>query len=134
MTLCHKLWFSNPYIFGFQRRKPLKFKTMTFVRSKNISLKYQRFHWVPKILGLENQSLWQRVNSFPYILLHFRNYQHNSLHFITFQRASAHFLTFYCILVNISIVFKNDFLVVKNETIVLRTSFSFKWKSDCTFS
>ena len=91
-------------------------------------------YWVPKILGLENQSLWQRVNSFPYILLHFRNYQHNSLHFITFQRASAHFLTFYRILVNISIVFKNDFSVVKNETIVLRTSFSFKWKSDCTFS
>ena len=30
-------------IFGFQRRKPLKFQTMTFDRSKNISLKYQRF-------------------------------------------------------------------------------------------
>ena len=43
LTLCNKLWFSNPYIFGFQRRKPLKFQTMTFVRSNNISLKYQRF-------------------------------------------------------------------------------------------
>ena len=43
LTLCHKLWFSNPYIFGFQRRKPLIFQTMTFDRSKNISLKYQRF-------------------------------------------------------------------------------------------
>ena len=43
LSLCHKLWFSNPYIFGFQRRKPLKFQTMTFVRSNNISLKYQRF-------------------------------------------------------------------------------------------
>ena len=43
MSLCHKLWFSSPYIFRFQRRKPLKFQTMTFVRSKNISLKYQRF-------------------------------------------------------------------------------------------
>ena len=32
-----------PYTFGFQRRKPSKFQTMTFVRSKNISLKYQRF-------------------------------------------------------------------------------------------
>ena len=41
MTLCNKLWFSNPYIFGFQRRKFLKFQTMTFVGSK--SLKYQRF-------------------------------------------------------------------------------------------
>jgi len=43
LTLCNKLWFSNPYVFGFQRRKPLKFQTMTFIRSKNISLKYQRF-------------------------------------------------------------------------------------------
>ena len=43
LTLCNKLWFSNPNIFGFQRRKPLKFQTMTFVRSNNISLKYQRF-------------------------------------------------------------------------------------------
>jgi len=43
LTLCNKLWFSNPYIFGFLRRKPLKFQTMTFVRSKNIGLKYQRF-------------------------------------------------------------------------------------------
>ena len=25
-------------------------------------------HWVPKILGLENQSLWQRVNSFLLII------------------------------------------------------------------
>ena len=43
LTLCNKLWFSNPYIFGLQRRKPLKFQNMTFVRSKSISLKYQRF-------------------------------------------------------------------------------------------
>ena len=43
LTLCNKLWFSNPYIFGFQSLKPLKFQTMTFVRSKNISLKSHRF-------------------------------------------------------------------------------------------
>ena len=43
LTQCNKLCFSNPYIFGFQRRKPLKYQTMTFVRSKNISFKYQRF-------------------------------------------------------------------------------------------
>ena len=43
LSLCHKLWFSNPYIFGFQHRKALTFQTMTFVRSNNISLKYQRF-------------------------------------------------------------------------------------------
>ena len=65
MTLCHKLWFSNPYIFGFQHRKALTFQTMTFVRSNNISLKYQGLrHWVPKILRLENQSLWQTLNAY----------------------------------------------------------------------
>ena len=42
-SLCNKLRFSNPYIFRFQCRKPLIFKTMTSVRSNNISLKYQRF-------------------------------------------------------------------------------------------
>ena len=43
----------------------LKFQTMTFVRSKNISLRYQRFTTLgSKDIGLENQSLWQRVNSF----------------------------------------------------------------------
>ena len=34
--------FSNPYIFGFQCRRPLIFSTMTSVRSNNISLKFQR--------------------------------------------------------------------------------------------
>ena len=43
LTLCNKLWFSNTYIFGFQWRRPLKFQTMTSVRSNNLSLKYQRF-------------------------------------------------------------------------------------------
>ena len=43
LSLCLKFWFSNPNIFGFQRRKPLIFQTMTFVRSNNISLKYQKF-------------------------------------------------------------------------------------------
>ena len=43
LALCDKHCFSNPNIFGFQRRKPMKFQTMTFVRLKTISLKYQRF-------------------------------------------------------------------------------------------
>ena len=55
MTLCNKLWFSNLYIFGFQRRKPLKFQIMTFVRSKNISLKYQWFITLGfKDIGIRN--------------------------------------------------------------------------------
>ena len=43
LSLCHELWFSNPYIYGFQRRRPLTFQTMTSFRSNSISLKYQRF-------------------------------------------------------------------------------------------
>ena len=49
---------SNPYIFGFQRRKPLKFQSMTFVRSKNISLKYQRF------TTLGSKDIWIRKSEF----------------------------------------------------------------------
>jgi len=40
---CHKLWFSNPYVSRFQRRKPLIFQTKTSVSSNDISLKYQKF-------------------------------------------------------------------------------------------
>ena len=43
LSLCHKLCFSKPYIFGFQCLRPLKFQTMNSVRSNNVSLKYQRF-------------------------------------------------------------------------------------------
>ena len=43
LSLCHQLWFSNPYISGFQCRRPVTFQTMTSVRSNNISLKYQMF-------------------------------------------------------------------------------------------
>ena len=43
LTLCHKLWFSNPNIFGTQCRKPLIFQTYIFWSNKSHSLKYQRF-------------------------------------------------------------------------------------------
>ena len=43
MSFCHKLWFSNPYIFATQCRRPLIFQTMNHVRPNNISLKHQRF-------------------------------------------------------------------------------------------
>ena len=43
LNLCHKLFFSKPYIFGFQCRRPQIFQTMNSVRSNNISLKYKRF-------------------------------------------------------------------------------------------
>ena len=41
------------------------FQTMNYVRSFNLSLKYQRFTpSVEKIKELENLSLWQKLNSF----------------------------------------------------------------------
>ena len=43
LTLCHKLWFSNPNIFGTQCRKPLIFQTYIFWSNKSQSLKFQRF-------------------------------------------------------------------------------------------
>ena len=43
LSLCHKLWFYNPYIFSTQSCKPLIFQTINSVRSINLSLKYQRF-------------------------------------------------------------------------------------------
>ena len=55
MSLCHKLWSSNPYICWCQRRKPLTFQTMTFVRSNNINVKYQRFMTLgSKDIGIKN--------------------------------------------------------------------------------
>ena len=39
----HKLWFSNPYIFATHWRRPWIFPTMNYIRSNNLSLKWQRF-------------------------------------------------------------------------------------------
>ena len=43
LSLCHKLWFSNPNIFETQCRKPLIFQTYIFWSNKSHSLKNQRF-------------------------------------------------------------------------------------------
>ena len=42
LSFCHKLWFSYPYIFAFQCRRPKIFQTMNYFRSNNDSLKYYR--------------------------------------------------------------------------------------------
>ena len=42
MILCHKLWFSNPYIFETQCCKPLIFQTYIIWSNRTHSLKYQR--------------------------------------------------------------------------------------------
>ena len=64
LSFCHTFWFSNPYIFATQRRRPFIIQTMNSVKSNNLDLKYQRitpsdwkditfllfFQWI--ILGL----------------------------------------------------------------------------------
>ena len=42
LSFGHKLWFSYPYIFSFQCRRPKIFQTMNYFRSNNDSLKYLR--------------------------------------------------------------------------------------------
>ena len=60
LSFCHKLEFSNIYIFATQCRRPLIFQTMNSVRSNNLSLKNQWYtpsgHQVEKIFGLEKDS------------------------------------------------------------------------------
>ena len=43
LSFCHKLYFSNLYIFVTHCCKPLIFQTMNSVRPNNPSLKYQGF-------------------------------------------------------------------------------------------
>ena len=41
MSIWHKPWFSHPYILATPNRRPEIFQTMTYLRSNNLSLKYQ---------------------------------------------------------------------------------------------
>ena len=43
LSLCHKLWFSNPYFFSTQCLRPYIFQAKYTDKSNNLSLKYQRF-------------------------------------------------------------------------------------------
>ena len=43
LSFCHKLKYSYPYILATQCRRSLIFQTFNSVKSKNLSLKYQRF-------------------------------------------------------------------------------------------
>ena len=55
---------SNSYIFAVKCCRHLTFQTVTSVRSKNISLKYQRFTTQGSTdIGIKNQNLWQGHNS-----------------------------------------------------------------------
>ena len=80
LTLCHKLWFSNPNLFGTQCRKPLIFQTYLFWSNKSHSLKFQRFTTLEsKDIGIrksefvaKSQFLWDfSVAQFVQELQHF---------------------------------------------------------------
>ena len=43
LSLCHQLWFSNPYIFAAHCRRPQLFQTFNSVRSNTLNLKSIRF-------------------------------------------------------------------------------------------
>ena len=70
LSFCHKLKFSNLYIFATKCRRPLIFQTVISVRSYNISLKYQRFtpFCCIEMRGLENCN-----NSVPFVQKMFFN-------------------------------------------------------------
>ena len=70
MSICHKLKCSNPYIFAHDDVNLWYFKLRLF-NLTNLEVLRQR---VAKIQWLENQSLWQRLNS----LLRLRSSQEES--------------------------------------------------------
>ena len=43
LRLCHKLWFSNPYIITTKCRRPFIFQTVNYVKPNNWSLKFHKF-------------------------------------------------------------------------------------------
>ena len=65
LSFYHKLWFSNSNNFATRFPKPLILLAFNSVRSKSLSLKYERF--TPsgcKGIGLENATLWQKLSSY----------------------------------------------------------------------
>ena len=65
LNLCHKLWFSNPYIFATKCRRPYAFQTMKSVRSNNLKFEISKVCTSGcNNIGIENLSLQQRLNSF----------------------------------------------------------------------
>ena len=75
MSPCHRFWFSNLYIFETQCHKPLIFQTYIIWSNISHSLKCQWFTILDsKDLRLENLSLWQKINSFGFIVYNFENW------------------------------------------------------------
>ena len=58
LSLCHKLWIFNPYIFGTQCHKSLIFHIYIIWSNKSHSLKCQRF------TTLESKDIWIRKSEF----------------------------------------------------------------------
>ena len=62
LSLCHKLRFSNLYIFGTKCCRPQIFQT--YLIQQNSYFETRSKNSVEKIQRLENLSLWRRLNSF----------------------------------------------------------------------
>ena len=78
MSLCHKLWFSNHYIFGTKCCRTYIFQTMNSVESNILSLKYQRF----LTSGFQDIGVWIfEFAAKAQFLLHFTNLFHRFLSF-----------------------------------------------------
>ena len=43
LSLCHKFWYSSPYIFATKCSRPVIFQTINSVRSNSLGLKYKSF-------------------------------------------------------------------------------------------
>ena len=64
MSFSHKFKFSNPYVFAIWCHRPQIFQIMNSVRSKVYTIRLYK--------GLENLSLWQRLNSFTFVIFQIR--------------------------------------------------------------
>ena len=71
MSFSHKFKFSNPYVFAIWCHRPQIFQIMNSVRPNKLSFKCLTF--TPSgYKGLENLSLWQRLNSFTFVIFQIR--------------------------------------------------------------
>ena len=76
-SFCHKIRFSNPYIFATWYRRPWIFPTMNSVyRSNNLSLNYQRFT-LSGCLDLEIRPIEFVVKTYSFKCTKFLTIKHN---------------------------------------------------------
>ena len=91
------------YIFRFQLPKPLTCQTMTFVRSNNISLKYQRLAKLgSKVIGMRKSEFVAKTQFLCAFLGHFGEFHLQRGRMILFTRKLLFYGFFQFVLTNIS--------------------------------